>query len=115
MGVEARGQEVVEGGATGAAVNESEVSAAVDDALDAAGWFVVKTSQSKPTQMGPRGIPDRICFRDGVTLLLELKGQRGGLRESQIAFRDAVQPHCGKCLHYFVVYHPLQLPRWVVE
>ena len=93
-------------------VNESEVAAACDAALEAAGWFVVKTLQRIATQRQLAGLPDRLCFRRNQTLLVEYKGEGGVVRDSQKVFGDRMHDFQGPNLAYLVVYHPSQLPRW---
>ena len=94
---------------------EAEVLREVDERLRAAGWFVVVTSQDKSTRRQMAGLPDRIAFRNGVTLLIEGKSPRGQLRKAQRAFAEAVRPHLGPHLHYEVVRHPAQIELYCEE
>jgi hypothetical protein len=91
-------------------MNESEVAAACDKLLEDAGWMVVKTSVDRKTRKQLSGLPDRICFRQNVTLLVEYKGFGGMARESQMDFVERMYEHIGDCLA-----HPDALPRWAVE
>lgn len=97
-------------------MNESEVAAACDKLLEDAGWMVVKTSDSRQTRRQLAGLPDRICFRKGMTLLIEYKSsERPEPRESQILFRSKLYQHLAPTLEHFIIMHPDALPRWAVE
>lgn len=102
-------------GRKGELLNESEVAKEVDAKLEAAGWVIFKTSQSKSMQKGMRGFPDRVYVRHNVVIFAELKGDQGEIRESQAAFAMKVQPHVGPNVIYLVIWHPLQLQPWMLE
>lgn len=57
------------------AAKRDDVEPAIVDALEAAGWTVVKVSD--------KGFPDLACFRRGVVRLLECKGPDGDLTPAQ--------------------------------
>ena len=96
-------------------MNESDVADACDARLEAAGWFVFKTSQDKSTRRQLAGLPDRLCFRENVALLIEYKSPTGKARASQLKFADNIYPHLGENIHYMVLFHPRQLPKWATK
>jgi hypothetical protein len=96
-------------------MNESEVAKECDKLLEAAGWMVVKTSVDRKTRKQLSGLPDRVCFRQNMTFLVEYKAEGGDLRGSQWEFLRQLGPHMGTKLRYKVVAHPDALPRWAVE
>ncbi len=53
-----------------------------------------------PAQM--RGFPDVIAFKHGVTLLMEIKSQKGKLRPEQQEFADKISAHTAPTLIYLV-------------
>ncbi len=94
---------------------EAELAAEVTKRLREAGWYVIATSQHKSTPQQMRGFPDRVAFRDGVTLLLELKAAGGELNDAQRKFAEAIAPHVGPHLNYGIIRHPAQIELYCRE
>lgn len=92
---------------------EAEIAAECDKRLEKAGWRIIKTSVDRMTRRHLRGLPDRICFRDDHTLLVEYKSATGKVRDSQVSFLLAIREHVGEHLHYIIVAHPQQLDEWL--
>lgn len=83
---------------------EAALQRAVVARLRAAGWLVVVTAQDVATRRQVAGLPDLLCFRYDTVVLLELKAPGGMLRESQVAFIDALAPHLGRHVVHRVIY-----------
>ena len=73
------------------------------DYLRLCGWFVCETSQRWAADPRMSGLPDVFAFREGVTLLLEIKTKTGKLRPSQVEFAEQVKPHLFETLIYAVI------------
>lgn len=95
-----------------ATASESEIAAECDKRLRAAGWMVVATSVDRETRRQLAGLPDRICFRHGMTLLVEYKAWGQELRPSQQKWWMDFRRHEGEHLVYELVSHPAQIERW---
>lgn len=77
---------------------EQKIKKEIKQYLRLYGWFVFHIhSQSKYAYPG---ISDLIAIKDGVTLFLEVKTDKGVLSSAQIEFRNNVESHGGK---YFIV------------
>jgi hypothetical protein len=69
---------------------EREFQRTVVDAARTFGWFVV----AFPQMVGnPPGWPDLTMFRNGNTVLVELKTERGKLSPRQLAMREDLKAH----------------------
>jgi len=95
------------------AASESDVQRQVVEALEAAGWEVLITSQDRSTRGQSRGLPDLLCWKHNHTLYVECKSVRGRLRGSQRRFKERIAPHEGPHLRYIVVKHPDMIEEWL--
>jgi len=93
--------------------SESDVQRQVVEALEAAGWEVLITSQDRSTRGQSRGLPDLLCWKHNHSLLIECKSVRGRLRGSQRRFKERIAPHEGPHLRYIVVKHVAMIEEWL--
>ena len=75
---------------------ETMIKNEVKDFLVFSGWFVFPVLQSLGSY---RGIPDLIAVKDGITLFIEVKTEKGRQSEYQLKFEDNIVSHGG---HYFI-------------
>jgi len=92
--------------------NESAIQAEIVKRLRAAGWYVIVTSQDRRTRKQLADIPDLICFRCGMTLLVECKTPMGQMRQGQVDFQCDMLPHLGRSLAYRVMRYPEDAEEW---
>jgi hypothetical protein len=76
---------------------EKDFQAAVLEAASALNWFCLHFPNAV---INPAGWPDLICFRDGKTLLMELKRENGRLGPKQIEMIETLE-HCGCVVRVF--------------
>lgn len=76
---------------------ETEIMRGVRDYLQIMGWFVVRIQQGLGAH---KGIADLVAIKDGITVWIEVKTERGRLSEHQKLFADSIEKAGGK---YFVV------------
>jgi hypothetical protein len=99
-----------------AVMRESDVARKCDKKLRAARWFVAVFSQDKSPRSQLSGFPDRACFRDGYTVLIEYKAPGGELSPSQIEFYARIAPHLGEYLRLYVIDNPdYGIPQWMLK
>jgi len=82
--------------------SEASIQRACVELLTLLGWVVVETSQAGPV-IRMAGLPDVLAWRNGITILLEMKTARGKLRRSQVEFSERIRPHLTAHLQYFVI------------
>ncbi len=92
---------------------ESEIQRQVVEALEAAGWEVLVTSQDRATRAQSRGLPDLLCWKHDHTLYVECKKPRGRLSDSQKRFKARIVPHQGPHLRRITVRHPAMIEEWL--
>lgn len=83
-------------------MTESEIQAEIVEYLRATGWEVRVFSVPGKTWRQFNGWPDVVCFRFGVTALIEIKTPTGKRLPGQVAFAQALEPHLGPTLVYIV-------------
>ena len=69
-------------------MRESLIEKKVCKHAESLGWF-----QFKMASPGTRGIPDRVFFKDGKTVLIEFKSSTGQLSPSQKYIIDKLKKH----------------------
>ena len=82
--------------------SEAEIKAGIKDALRRAGWKLFDSADNRRVRKQLAGLPDLVCFRHGVTLLIEAKSATGRLEPSQLMFREIIKGHTGASLLYCV-------------
>jgi len=92
--------------------SESAIQAEIVKRLRASGWLVIVTSQDRRTRKQLKDIPDLICFRRGMTLLVECKTPTGKMKPGQIDFMSDLTEHIGPNLAYQVMRYPDDVNRW---
>ena len=95
-------------------MRESEVKKLVKKKLKKAGWMWVDTSAPTRAYQGMIGAPDNFFFRANCTVCMEVKGESGRPTEGQILWREKIFPHLGPNLFHMFIYHPDQLPEWML-
>ena len=55
--------------------------------MEANGWWFGNMNSHRQTPPGMKGFPDHICFKDGMTMLVEVKGDNDKLRPDQEKLR----------------------------
>lgn len=96
-------------------MNEAEVKKESKKKLKKTGWVWIDTSQHTRAFKQMQNAPDWIGFRNGVTVLIEFKGEGGEPTEGQWTFREKIGPHLGPNLAHMFIYHPDQLPEWMLQ
>ena len=72
--------------------------------LEAAGWVTMTMNSNRYTPRGMRGFPDIVAFRHGMTILIEVKGDGDRKKPTQQEFFEAVKPHLGMTLRWYLVH-----------
>lgn len=80
-----------------------ELSKFGKEIMQTAGWWFGSMNSRRPTPTGMIGFPDHICFKDGMTMLVEVKGDTDKLRPEQKKFRDFIVENLSPHLMYRVV------------
>ena len=83
-------------------MTESEIQAEIVEYLRATGWEVRVFSVPGKTWRQFSGWPDVVCFRFGVTALIEIKTPTGKRQPGQLAFAQSIRPHLGPALRYIL-------------
>lgn len=79
-------------------MTEQQIQADVKAYLEYKGYFVFKVHQQG--KYCYKGISDLIAIKDGITIFVEVKTDKGKLRPEQMAFMDSIADKGGK---YYVV------------
>ena len=82
--------------------SERDIQSAIVEILRWRGWMVREISQPHHVSRDLIGVPDLLCFRSGVTLLIECKRPGGKLRDSQKRFMDEISSHLRSTLWVLV-------------
>lgn len=82
--------------------SERDIQHAIVAILRWRGWMVREISQPHHVSRDLIGVPDLICFRDGITMLIECKRKGGKLRDSQKQFLKEITPHLRSTLWILV-------------
>lgn len=72
---------------------ETEIMRGVRDYLQITGWFVVRIQQGLGSH---KGIADLVAIKNGITVWIEVKTERGRLSNHQELFADCVRKAGGK-------------------
>lgn len=74
-------------------IAERDIQHAIVSILRWRGWMVRELSQHTHVSGDLVGVPDLLCFRQGVTMLIECKRKGGKMRDSQKKFAEEIAGH----------------------
>ena len=83
-------------------ISERNIQHAIVAILRWRGWMVREISQPHRVSHDLVGVPDLICFKNGITMLIECKAKGGRLRDSQKQFAKDITPHLRSTLWLIV-------------
>lgn len=72
-------------------MKEAQIQIDIKDYLQYHGWFVFKIHQQGKYAF--RGISDLIAVKNGITVYIEVKTDKGRLSPDQIRFMDEIKNH----------------------
>lgn len=75
---------------------EQQIQGDIQEYLRYKGWFVFKIHQQG--KYCYKGISDLIAVKNGVTIYVEVKNEKGKLRPEQLKFMEDIEQHGAKYL-----------------
>lgn len=96
-------------------MQESRVKAESKKKLKKVGWEWIDTSAPTAAYRQMQDIPDVIFIRANHVVFIEFKSDTGEPTPGQWKWRAKIGPHLGSNVHHYFIYHPDQLPDWMLE
>lgn len=96
-------------------MRESEVKDKSKKKLKKSGWIWIDTSAPTRAYKQMQDVPDTIFIRNNHVVFIEFKRPNGEPTPGQWEWRAKIGPHLGPNVHHMFIYHPDQLPDWMLD
>lgn len=96
-------------------MDERTVKAKSKKKLKKAGWLWIDTSAPTRAYKQMQDAPDWIGIRANHVVFIEFKSETGEPTAGQWKWREKIVPHLGPNVHHYFIYHPDQIPAWMLE